>query len=316
MLFHSLDGDQWEQQQPLLVGDVERFPATGVMWELPVLLPVGRGGDGRLRHALFVAPWWAGESEHHLQHVWHWVGVWDAAARRFTVDDPTPREFDGGGHLTGPSGTVLDDGRSVLWTIAQDKRGLADFATSGWAHNAGFPLELALHDDGALAVRPVAETRLLRERSITPGHSITDAGSRAAPASDLLRGRHLDLEIELDGVGFEIEVLRSRDGSESTLLGVSGTEVWIDRTRSSLRTEHTEGRRSIRRPSSSRMRVRLLVDGSMIELYVDDRVSLTSRAYPVSADADGVRIRLADAARLISFSAYELHPAYRPRKAS
>lgn len=315
LLFHSHDGDHWEQQEPLLVGDVARFPATGVMWELPVLLPVGPAADGRLRHALFVAPWWAADSEHHLQHVWHWIGVWDAAARRFTPDDPAPREFDGGGYLTGPSGTVLDDGRSILWTIAQDKRSLAEFAASGWAHNAGFPLELGLHDDGALAVRPVAELRMLRERPISLDRSITDAANRADDASALLRGRHLDLELEVDGTGFEIEVLSSADGSETTLLGVSGTEVWIDRSRSSLRTEHTEGRRSIRRPASPRVHARLLVDGSMVELYVDDRVSLTSRAYPVNADAQRVRVRLARGARLISFSAFELHPAYRPRKA-
>lgn len=315
LLFHSLDGDHWEQQEPLLVGDVAQFQATGVMWELPVLLPVGNGADGRLRHALFVAPWWAGDSEHHLQHVWHWIGVWDAAARRFRPDDPAPREFDGGGHLTGPSGTVLDDGRSILWTIAQDKRSLAEFAASGWAHNAGFPLELGLHDDGALLARPVTELRLLRERPIGLDRSITGAGSRADDTSALFRGRHFDLELEVDGTGFEIEVLRSADGSETTLLGVSGTEVWIDRTRSSLRAEHTEGRRGIRRPASPRVHARLLVDGSMVELYVDDRVSLTSRAYPVDADALDVRVRLARGARLISFSAFELHPAYRPRKA-
>jgi sucrose-6-phosphate hydrolase SacC (GH32 family) len=315
LLFHSRDGNHWEQQEPLLVGDVERFPGTGVMWELPVLLPIGRGADGRLRHALFVAPWWAGDSDHHLQHVWHWIGVWDASKRRFTPDTPTPREFDGGGHLTGPSGTVLDDGRSILWTIAQDKRTLAEFAASGWAHNAGFPLELGLHEDGALSVRPVAELIRLRERPVGRDQSITHGNERADAAADLLRGRHLDLELEIDGAGFEIEVLRSDDGAETTLLGVDGPDVWIDRSRSSLRAEHTEGRRGIRRPPSPRVRARLLVDGSMIELYVDDRVSLTSRAYPVSADAEGVRIRLADRARLISFTAHELHPAYRPRKA-
>lgn len=315
LLFHSDDGDHWEQQEPLLVGDVARFPATGVMWELPVLLPVGNGADGRLRHALFVAPWWAGESEHHLQHVWHWIGVWDASARRFTADDSAPREFDGGGHLTGPSGTVLDDGRSILWTIAQDKRSLAEFAVSGWAHNAGFPLELGLHDDGTLAVRPAAEIRLLREHPIGLDRSITAAPNRADDASALFRGRHLDLELEVDGAGFEIEVLRSPDGSETTRLGVSGTEVWIDRTRSSLRPEHTEARRGIRRPASPKVHARLLVDGSMVELYVDDRVALTSRAYPVSADAGDVRLRLARGARLISCTASELHPAYPPRKA-
>lgn len=315
LLFHSRDGDRWEQQEPLLVGDVARYPATGEMWELPVLLPIGNGSDGRRRHALFIAPWWAGESEHHLQHVWHWTGVWDAASRRFTPDDPAPREFDGGGHLTGPSGTVLQDGRSILWSIAQDKRSLDEFAGSGWAHNAGFPLELGLHADGALSVRPVAELGLLHERPFGPDHTITDAESAAAQVSFPLRGRHLDLEFWVEGSGLEIEVLRSSDGVETTVLGVTGTEVWIDRSRSSRRSEHTEGRRGIRRPESPSVHARLLVDGSMVELYVDDRVSLTSRAYPVSEDADQVLLRVADGARILSFSAHYLHSAYRPRKA-
>ena len=144
LLYRSADGENWVEQRPVHVGDLARHPMTGEMWELPVLLPVGSGADGRMRHALFVAPWWAGESEHHIQHVWHWVGVWDSTAGSFTPDHNEPREFDGGGHLTGPSGTVLHDGRSVLWTITQDKRSEADQRTSGWAHNAGIPLELGL----------------------------------------------------------------------------------------------------------------------------------------------------------------------------
>lgn len=302
LLFHSADGDHWVQQPPLLVGDVDRFPATGVMWELPVLLPVGLGADGRRRHALFVAPWWAGPSEHHLQHVWHWIGVWDAAARRFTPDTDEPREFDGGGHLTGPSGTTLDDGRAILWTIAQDTRSLAEFERTGWAHNAGLPLELGLHADGMLAVRPVHESVGLRER-------------RAGLVPDQVRGRHLDLEFEVVGPGFELEVLRSDDGAEATVVGVHGDEVWIDRTRSSRFAERTGRRRGIRRPSDDAIRARLVVDGSMVELYVDERVSITSRAYPVRPDATGIRFRLLPGARLDRFDAYDLHPAHPTRKA-
>lgn len=325
LLHHSADGEHWIQQEPLHVGDVARFPATGVMWELPVLLPVGTGADGIRRHALFVAPWWPGPSEHHLQHVWHWIGVWDAATRRFTPDHDEPREFDGGGHLTGPSGTVLDDGRAILWTIAQDTRSLAEFAASGWAHNAGLPLELGLHDDGTLLVRPVGEVALLRERRIEPviepPAEATD-GAAGLPASTILRfsGRHLDLEIDVEGTGFEIEVLRSDDRSETTVLGVDGPEIWIDRSRSSRDPAHVEARRrAIRRPDVGGVRARLVIDGSMIELYVDDRVSLTSRAYPVGPDAVGVRLRVPAPARLLRISAHELHPAYetrpRPRKA-
>ncbi|QLD11617.1 glycoside hydrolase family 32 protein [Microbacterium oleivorans] len=299
LLFASSDGTRWEQRPPLLVGDVSAFPATGVMWELPVLLPIGVGVDGRARHALFVAPWWAGPNEHHLQHVWHWVGVWDAAAGVFEPDHDEPREFDGGGHLTGPSGTVLEDGRAVLWSITQDKRSMTELADSGWAHNAGWPLQLGLHADGEIGVKPVAELASLRRERREPGAD-----------HDLARGRHLDIELDVVGGGFEIDVLRSADGREATVLGVSDTAVWVDRTRSSLADEHTEARRSLARRRRPAVHARIVIDGSMIEMYIDDRVSMTTRAYPVSGDADGVRLRLAPAARVERLEIHVLGHAF------
>ncbi|WP_243077165.1 GH32 C-terminal domain-containing protein [Microbacterium sp. SS28] len=299
LLFESSDGRNWRQLEPLLVGDVEQFPASGVMWELPVLLPIGTGADGRDRHVLLVAPWWAGPSEHHLQHVWHWVGIWNAADRRFIPDHAEPREFDGGGHLTGPSGTVLSDGRSILWTIAQDKRSLEEFAASGWAHNAGWPLHLGLHSDGRLSVKPVRELEALRGARLAAG-----------PHGELARGRHLDIELDVAGGGFELEVLRAGDGSECTVVGVAGRDVWIDRSRSSVAAEHREGRRGIVRPDTDAIRARVVVDGSMVEFYVDDRVSLTSRAYPLSPDATGVLLRLEAGSRLERLSIHPLESAY------
>jgi beta-fructofuranosidase len=98
------------------------------------------------------------------------------------------------------------------------------------------------------------------------------------------------------------------------VLGIDDTDVWIDRSRSSLDRAHVEARRRvIRRPAAESIRARLVIDGSMIELYVDDRVALTSRAYPISADADGVRLHVPAGARLRAFEAHELHSAYRPR---
>jgi sucrose-6-phosphate hydrolase SacC (GH32 family) len=300
LLYRSADGRTWELCGPLLVGDATRYPASGVMWELPVLLPVGRGADGALRHALFVAPWWAGPSEHHLQHVWHWIGTWDPRAAQFRPDHDEPREFDGGGHLTGPSGTVLEDGRSILWTIAQDKRSAADQFASAWAHNAGLPIELGLSASGSLAVRPVAELALLRdEQLVAEGRTV--------------RGRHLDVEIEAQG-GFELDVLASDDGRERTTLGVARDRVWIDRSRSSLDPEHCESMRGIDlepEPDVTVTLCRLLVDGSMIELWVDDAVAITSRAY-TALDGDLVRLRPAPDARILRFDAFRIHSAYRP----
>ncbi|WP_426320522.1 glycoside hydrolase family 32 protein [Microbacterium sp. E-13] len=297
LLYRSADGRAWESLGPLLTGDVGAHPSTGVMWELPVLLPIGTAADGTLRHALFVAPWWAEESEHHLQHVWHWIGRWDPLTGRFQPDHAEPREFDGGGHLTGPSGAVLEDGRSILWTIAQDKRTGADQIDSGWAHNAGFPLELGLSASGTLTVRPVAELDLLRSE-------------RVIARDARLRGRHLDVELIIDGE-FELDVFASDDGRERTTLGVDRDRIWVDRSHASREPGYCERRRAIARPTSSApARARLLLDGSMIEFWVDDSVMITSRSYSAPS-SDRVRLRPAPDARISRFDAFRIHSAYR-----
>jgi sucrose-6-phosphate hydrolase SacC (GH32 family) len=297
LLYRSKDGTRWEPLGSLLVGDEHAYPATGVMWELPVLLPVGVAADGRQRHALFIAPWWKGPNPHHLQHVWHWIGIWDAVSARFVPDHIEPREFDGGGHLTGPSGTVLEDGRAILWTITQDKRSGEEQVATGWAHNAGIPLELGLSAAGTLEVRPVAELAGLRDE-------------RVHHSQGVLRGRHLDIELVIQG-DFEIDVFAHPDGLECTTLGVDAERAWVDRSCASLAGEYCEPVRAIPHHRSIQpTRARLVLDGSMIELWVDDTVMITSRSYS-RPDSDHVRLRLPAGTHAVTFNAFRIHPAYR-----
>ena len=313
LLFSSPDGLAWHQERPLLVGSAESWPKTGVMWELPVFLPIGPGPDGRPRHVLFVAPWWRGESEHHLEYVWHWVGVWDAPSRRFVPDDPAPRHFDHGAHLTGPSGTVLDDGRSILWTIAQDGRSRAEHLEADWAHNAGLPLQLALDAGGMLLVQPVTEVALLRgDQLVGLDHPSNDEAMAAVGA---IGGLHLeiDLVVELGDEPLALEVRRSDDGREGTEIGLDPrtSEVWVDRSRSSLDASHRAPRRSGPvRGSLAHATLRVFLDGSMIEAYVNSVASITTRAYPISADATRLALTLPADARVVSLDAYALQPAF------
>ena len=48
--------------------------------------------------------------------------------------------------------TVDNNGRSILWSIAQDRRSEQAHFESGWAHNAGLPLVLGLNEDDSLRI--------------------------------------------------------------------------------------------------------------------------------------------------------------------
>ncbi|MET9014942.1 hypothetical protein ABZX74_29150 [Streptomyces olivaceoviridis] len=63
------------------------------------------------------------------------------------------REFDSGEHFAGPSGFVALDGRSALFSIAQDRRSEQQHAEAGWAHNAGMSVSVSLRRDGNAGAR-------------------------------------------------------------------------------------------------------------------------------------------------------------------
>ena len=131
---------------------------------------------------------------------------------------------------------------------------------------------------------------------------------RADAASSGLRRRHLELELEVDGTGFEVEVLRSHDGSETTVLGVTGSRSGSTGRRAAVARSIPKGVAASvarRHPACTRA----CSWTARWSSSTSTTASPTSRAYPVGPDADGVRIRLADGARLISCAAYELHPA-------
>ena len=71
----------------------------------------------------------------------------------------------GNGIFTGPSGFVTPDGRTVVFTIAQGKRGWKEEYYAGWAHNGGLPVEL-LVQNSELRIRPIRELSSLRRREL------------------------------------------------------------------------------------------------------------------------------------------------------
>lgn len=278
LLYRSDDGDTWKPAGHLHTVDRARHPGTGEMWELPVLLPV-RSADGDQRHVLLVCPWWDRVPQDQVVEVLHWVGRWEAGRGEFRPDHEEPRRFDFGRHFTGPSGYVIGDGRTVLWSIAQDGRSDEEHLEAGWAHNAGLPLELGLGADGRLEIAPVRELHSLREELVL------DAGA-ARLADDLadLGPLAARLEIEAD-----------------VTLGATGRaclRLWSEHgTWAALELGH--GRFRLHRPGAAaydgwhgsevddapppgpgRHVLRTFLDGSMLEAYLDRTTSFTSRVRP------------------------------------
>lgn len=298
LLYTSTDLVTWSYAGPLMVGDVTAYPRTGQVWELPVFLPIGTDGQGRRKYVLLVNPAWSSPSPYNVKYVWYWVGTWDPARRAFAPDTREPRLFDYGEHFTGPSGFVDPKGRSVVFSIAQDRRTEQAHYDAGWAHNAGLPVVLSLRPDGDLGVAPLPELASLHR---TPGPIMSAAGTDIDTANRGLVGvhgnmLHIRMELAPSRTGRTgIKVLRSAGGEEETAIfyDASTRTLGVDRTRSGNVSSLVPdlGVQSGSLPlQGGGLTLDVYLDKSMIEVYANGYKSITTRAYPGRDDATGVQL--------------------------
>ncbi|PYZ97417.1 hypothetical protein CR205_02115 [Alteribacter lacisalsi] len=315
LLYTSTDLYEWTYKGPFFTGDVQKYPATGHVWELPVFLPLkDEGGEDSGKHAFFINPWYDGYSEHDVKYVWHWIGEWDREENRFVPDHEEPRLFDYGEHFTGPSGFEDHDGRSVLFSIAQDRRSEQEHFDAGWAHNAGLPLELSLTDEGELGIAPIRELEGLRERKLISDRNVP--AERLSRKLNRIEGDLLEIKLEVENIDadvFGLTLRQSEDGEEETLLyhRFEDDTFGIDRNRSSLdpdtRKGVHEGELSL---EDGVLNLHVFLDRSMIEAYADGKRSITSRVYP-TLDAMGVDVWTEGGdVNIRKFDIWELGSAY------
>ncbi|WP_280769714.1 GH32 C-terminal domain-containing protein [Salipaludibacillus daqingensis] len=315
LLYTSEDLYEWEYEGPFFTGDVEAYPATGHVWELPVFLPLkDANGDETDKYAFFINPWYDGYSEHDVKYVWHWIGEWDRENNEFVPDHEEPKLFDYGEHFTGPSGFEDHDGRSILYSIAQDRRSEQAHYDAGWAHNAGLPLSLSLTDEGQLGIEPIEEVENLRSEHLLSEKNVSVP--KLQKELEHIEGDMLEIKLEVENINadsFGLNVRQSDDKREQTLLyyDFSDELFGIDRNQSSLdpdvRKGIHEGELTL---DEETLALTVYLDRSMVEAYANGERSITSRVYP-TLDAMGIDVWSDGGEVMItSFDVWEMNSAY------
>jgi sucrose-6-phosphate hydrolase SacC (GH32 family) len=302
LVYESADLRNWTPRGPLFSIDASRFPGFDATWELPVLLPIGKGADGRERHVFL---------NDVRGQAYYWTGVFDAASARFMPDVEAPRTFDvGQRHFSGPSGFVdPKTGRSIVFSIAQGERKLQDEWDAGWAHNGGLPITLSLGADGDLRLAPISEVASLRGRLLV---GLRDASvAEAAAALATVHGDALEIELELTPSaaagkrGLSLRVAPGQAEHTDLYVDTASKRLEIDRTRTS--GEHDYGvQGGALDLAGEPLRMRIFLDRSMVEAYVNERKSLTSRIYPARSDADGLALLAAAGDRISSLKVWSM----------
>ena len=307
MIHESKDLINWTYRGPLFTIDAKKYPGFEKTFELPTLLPIGKGADGRERH-VFLNDIGA--------QCYYWTGVFDADSARFIPDSEAPRVFDlGQGHFSGPSGFVdPKTGRTIVMSIAQGERTAQIDWDAGWAHNAGLPIEMKLGPDGDLRIKPIDELAGLRQAPLVQLRNVSVETARAALAK--AGGDVLEVELELQpaaGVAGKrgLVVRKAPDGSEQTSLyaDTAGARFEIDRSRTTLdpdmRSYGVQGGQFAL--DGEPLRLRVFLDRSMVEAYVNERKSLTSRVFPARLDSLGLDLLAAPGDKVLSLTVWPMN---------
>lgn len=317
LLYTSKDLYKWEYKNPLYIGDYKKYPKTGEVWELPVFLPIGKDSSGTEKYIFLINPWYFKPSPHNVKYVWYWTGTWDKNSCNFLVDSDEPELLDVGEHFTGPSGMVDPKGRTIIFSIAQGKRPGMDECLSGWAHNGGLPISIFMRKDGRVGIEPISELKSLRQEEYISlkNKSIMETNA----AIKFIKDDCIEIEIEVDrgeATKIGLSLRKTEDKEEETLLYYNYTtkEILIDRNKTTLNSQYEKGiQGGLVDIGEENLKLRIFLDKSMIEAYINNLKGLTSRVYPKREDALGILLwadRNFETVKIKSLNIWKIKSAY------
>jgi beta-fructofuranosidase len=285
LLYESKDLRQWNYLHPLVSGRMRAGVSTkdpvdsGEMWECPDFFPLGG------KHLLIVS------TERVVKYL---LGRY---ADRFFHPE-TMGGVDFGSYYAARTMTNTGD-RRILWGWLTEGRSAEAQRAAGWSGAMSLPRELKL-EGAQVQMRPAAEVETLRGKRL---------GVEAA-------GDCLEIKAEIDpggAVRAGLQVRAAADGSEQTLVYYDREQkrLCVDRSQSS--TDSSADRAMQSGPfllgRGEPLRLRVFLDGSVIEIFANERFCLTARVYPVGRRSLGVGLYASGgAAKMASFEAWEMRP--------
>ncbi|MFC7201475.1 GH32 C-terminal domain-containing protein [Halospeciosus flavus] len=287
LLYRSRDLQEWTYLGPILTGAWE---GAGAMWECPELLDLG---ETQLLHVSNYAD------------VLYFLG--DLSDGRFHVDERDLLDY---GDFYAPQSMTTESGRELTFGWLPEARSERAQWDAGWSGALSLPRELAV-EDGTLRQRPAPEVRDLRGEHTARTDLVVDGETALDVSGTALE---LDLTVDVtDAASFALVVRESPDGEERTPVryDADAGELVVDRSASSLDVETTRDEQRMPVDVEETLSLRVFVDGSVVEVFAEERRCLTSRIYPTRADSDGVSLEAEGGEAVVeSLDVWELGDAW------
>ena len=311
-VFTSKDMRDWVYHGYLYDCPFDQYPVQGAHWECVVMFPISSKDGSIQKWILFDCPQYTVDG--YVVDCLYWIGNFNKKTCKFEPDSDEPCLFDlGHGIYTGQTGfcyrteddiahgkTRYEDGRTVIFALSQGKAaGTEQNIWAGWAHSLAMPVEIHLDDDGTTVLRePLAELSSLYDETIfSSGNNYLNAEQMNALLENV-RG---------DAVEIKAKVKLNPDTSKDTYFGginvrynkntVNGvtekTGIIFDEKGVYInRLESTATQGVDRNPTNNYVTnerefdITILLDRSSIELYINNKITITTRIYPRYGNSD------------------------------
>lgn len=294
LLYTSEDMVNWKYIKAIMIGDKHKYPKTGDVWELPFLVPIKNKETGEQKHVFMISPYYTSPSPHAARFTFYWIGTWDSETMEFIPDHEEPKMFDYGEHFTGAQGFVDATGRTIVTSILQDRRSEKEKYQSGWAHGAGLPLEIYLNNKNDLGIGPIEEVSSLRREELLSVDNATMEETNSKLAA--IQGNQLEIELELDVSNTKhagIKLLKHPEYLEETILFYNNetNTINIDRGFSSLDPDIEKGIQGGEiKLENNIVRLNIFIDRSIVEAYVNNEKSISTRVFPKDNLSQGLEL--------------------------
>ena len=290
LLYRSPNLVDWEYIHPLYIGDRNRNEPvwTGSMWECPDFFPlndkfvllVSVYDDSRFREQAY-------------KESLHYAVAFVGSYADHTYTPWTQSIIDYGGHFYAPQTMLTPAGHRYQWGWLWEGRNDEAQWAAGWAGVMSLPRVLSLSADNMVSLAPAPELKQLRGTH----QRVMDL---CIPPTSLMQlegvqGDCLEIKAEFvpdEATELGIGVRCATDGTEQTFICYDRLQgrLLIDRQRSSLSDDVQRDIRSgpLTLAADEPLLLHIFLDRSVIEVFANYRLCMSSRIYPSRADSLGV----------------------------
>ena len=209
-----------------------------------------------------------------------------------------------------PESLLDGSGRRIFWGWVCAGRSLEALKAAGWSGVMSMPRVLSIEDDGTVSIEPVKEIERLRINPV--GRENLELADGVQVPLEEVRGTAWELALDIEPGNAKrvgVRVCCSPDGTEQTeiVLDPAAGTLSVDISKSSLSPEvfwpwpwpYKQQRE--RQPWANRvqtapfslasgeaLKLRVFLDGSILEVFANNRQCITQRIYPTRKDSTGV----------------------------